>query len=225
MPGILLAIHFATWILGARMVPVVNASLIVNMVPLVMPFILLMMLREKPTLLEFIGTVTSIAGLLLMTAKDASLDPQFLLGDITCFASMLFFAVYLAIARQNTKTFPSLWIYITPVYLIAGCLSTAAGLFLGEHNGRIILWKEMTLVLCLGIIPTVLGHSMLNLAMRKLRGQVVALANMTQFIFAGLLAYLIPQIGETPIKNTYFAAILIVSGMLISIQSRSKKHK
>ena len=38
LPAVLLAAHFATWVVGARMTQVANASLIINLTPVVMPF-------------------------------------------------------------------------------------------------------------------------------------------------------------------------------------------
>ena len=36
-PGLLLAVHFMTWIAGARLTPAVNSTLLVNLVPLATP--------------------------------------------------------------------------------------------------------------------------------------------------------------------------------------------
>ena len=59
LPGLFLAGHLSTWIFGARLTQAAHASLIVNMMPIVMPFILYFMIRERVTLLETAGSVQS----------------------------------------------------------------------------------------------------------------------------------------------------------------------
>ena len=218
LPGVLLAIHFVTWIAGARMAPAANASLIVNMVPLVMPFILFLMLREKPTRGEIGGTVISLVGLLLLAAGDVELNPRYFQGDLVCLGSMLFFAVYLALARRNSD-FPSIWLYVVPLYAIAGVLATTVGAPLAQplQNG---MGREIALVAALAVFPTVLGHSLLNLAMKRMRGQTVALATLGQFIFAGSMAFLLPELAEVPGPQFYPAALLVVAGVVLALRAK-----
>ena len=49
---------------------------------------------------------------------------------------------------------------------------------------------EMTHALLLAIIPTIIGHTALNYSMKVLRGQVVGILNLTQFIWASLFGYI-----------------------------------
>jgi drug/metabolite transporter (DMT)-like permease len=76
-------------------------------------------------------------------------------------------------------------------------------------------WFEWAMVLGLGLVPTVIGHSLLNNAMRHLRGQIVGLSNFSQPLFAGVLAFFFFQ--EIPDPILYPAGILIASGMAIAL--------
>jgi drug/metabolite transporter (DMT)-like permease len=218
LPGIILGIHFISWIIGARMVNAANASLIVNLVPVSMPFFLYAMFREHPTKGEWQGTVLAMAGLLLLSGADLSLDSKFFRGDVICFVSMLFFCFYLALGRRNRHV-PSLWLYVVPLYAVGGLFCVLASL--PFHNPiHAYPTKEIWLVLGLGIIPTVIGHSILNVSMQRLPGQLVSVINMGQFIFAGTMAYFLLQ--EVPTPLFYVASALLVTGSLLALRSHRK---
>jgi drug/metabolite transporter (DMT)-like permease len=213
LPAIMLAIHFISWIIGARMTPAVNSTLIVNFVPLVMPFLLLINLGERLTRAEVLATLIAMGGVGLLGFSDFNISAQYFWGDVICFGSMLALAYYMLLARRN-RDFPSLWLYVVPIYVIAATLCLIAALFAGpmtfEWSGR-----ELLLLLTLGIVPTVIGHSIINYSMQQLRGQVVSLLNMGQFIFAGVMAWF--AFGERPSTMLYIAAAMIVGGACVVI--------
>jgi drug/metabolite transporter (DMT)-like permease len=215
LPGIVLGIHFITWVIGARMAAAANASLIVNLVPVTMPFFLYAMFHESPTKGELLGTVLAMAGILLLAGSDFSLDRQYFRGDAVCFFSMLFFCFYLALGRRN-RDVPSLWLYVVPLYAVGGTFCVVTSLFFGNPIHAYPA-KEVWLILGLGIVPTVIGHSILNVSMRHLPGQLVSIINMGQFISAGIMAYFF--LHETPKSAFYVASVLLVSGSLLAIRS------
>jgi drug/metabolite transporter (DMT)-like permease len=222
-PGLLLGLHFFTWIVGARMTSPANASLIVNMVPIVLPFFLLALIRERLTAGEIGGVVLAVSGMALLTGSDAHVSSESMQGDLMCFGSMILYAAYLAFGRKN-RHYPTVWLYLVPVYLVGGtfCLLISLGLTSPIHAYPP---GEILLVLGLGIVPTVMGHSILNYAMRHLRGQVVGIANMGQFIFAGVLGWVF--LGQEPTWALYLACVPIVAGaaMAIFLGPRKRKEK
>ncbi|HKJ91436.1 MAG TPA: DMT family transporter [Oceanipulchritudo sp.] len=223
-PAFFLGIHFITWIIGARLTPSANASLIVNMVPVVMPLLLFMVLRERITRPEGVGTAAAMAGVVILGLGDFSFSPEHALGDAVCFLSMLFYAIYLIFARKN-RDVASIYFYVVPVYLLAGilCLSIAG---LRELGGHSVLWigpdlrMELISILGLALVPTVLGHSIINWALRSIRGQAVVIINLAQFIFAGTMGYVL--LNEVPHLVFYLASLLVVTGALIVIHYSRK---
>ncbi len=212
-PALLLALHFISWTVGARRTDAANASLIVNLVPIVMPFLMLVMARERITRRVLLGTALSVVGLGVLAMASFRLRRDNLVGDLVCLVSMLLFALYLAYGRVN-RNVPSIWLYVTPVYAVAGFLCLATGTLVGADLLPATP-REWLLMAALGLVPTVFGHSILNHAMKHLRGQVVSLCNLAQFIFAGLFAYL--AFGEVPVPAFALAASLIVLGAGIVI--------
>jgi drug/metabolite transporter (DMT)-like permease len=215
LPGIVLGLHFISWNIGAKMTLAANASLIVNMVPIVMPLFLYLLFRELINRQELIGTVIAMAGITLLGSFDIHISRTTFLGDLICFLAMILFAYYLSLARKN-RDYENIWLYVVPVYYIAGILCLIISLFfqnpIKEYTTENILY-----ILGLGIIPTVIGHSIFNYSMQHIRGQVVSIAILTQFIFAGVMGFFF--LGEVPHLFFYVAGILLVGGAIISIKS------
>lgn len=215
MPAFLLAVHFVSWNIGARMTLAANSSLIVNLVPAVMPILLFLGVRERLTASELLATLLAITGLVILAWGDLSVSMDHFWGDVVCFGSMFTFAGYLMLARRN-QHIPSLWLYVVPVYAIAGVLCFAASLVMTNPLTQPYNAKEVLMILGLVFIPTICGHSILNHAMKYMRGQVVSIVNMGQFVFAGIMAYLL--FDEVPRGVFYIASAMIVASGVLAVR-------
>ena len=215
VPALVLAIHLISWTLGARMTAVAQATLIVNLVPIALPFFLLWLVRERVNAAELAGTALAIVGLATLSVKDVLLGGGSLAGDAVCLLSMLLFALYLALGRRN-RDFPSIWLYVIPVYAQASvvCLLVALP---RVHTFAFGSVREWALMAALAVVPTVCGHSLLNAAMRRIRGQIVSLCNVSQFVFAGFMGYLL--FGEIPRALFYVASAVVVAGVAVVVFS------
>ena len=214
LPAVVLAAHFLSWTAGARMTGSAQASLIVNMVPVAMPFLLFYITGEAVNRREIAGTAIAIGGVLLLTLRDALAGGN-ALGNVVCFASMLLFALYIALGRRN-RDFPTVWLYVVPVYFTAGILCLAASLpWMGTFRAG--SGREWAMIAGLALVPTIIGHSFLNDAVRHLRGQLVSLCTVGQFIFAGVMGWVFYR--EYPAPVFYGASALVVGGIVIVILS------
>ncbi len=221
LPGIVLALHFISWIMGARMTPSANASLIVNLVPIVMPLFLIVMFRESLTRAEAVGTLIAMSGTGMLFLTDFNLSRTYFLGDVVCFLSMLFFGFYLILARKNRQS-GSIWLYLVPVYAIAGIVCFVIALAFVSPIKPYTL-REVAIIAALGLIPTVIGHSILNYSMLHVRSQVVSILSLTQFVFAGILGYFL--FHEIPDRMFYFVSLLVLIGALISFDLSANRAK
>lgn len=215
LPAVVLAAHFITWGYGVRLTLAVQATLIVNLVPVAIPFFLHALVGEKIKRVEIVGTALALVGVVVLSAPGlmAGGGGGGLAGNAVCFVSMLFFAWYLALGRRN-RDFPSLWLYVVPVYAQAAAICFVVSLpWLGTFEAGSA--HEWALMLGLAVIPTIVGHSLLNASMRQLRGQIVSLANVGQFLFAGAMAWLF--FGEVPDAAFYGASALVVAGVVVVV--------
>ena len=215
LPGLVLALHLITWTQGAQWTRAANATLIVCMVPVVMPFLLFFTMGEVITKWELLGTAVAMSGAVWLGASDFGVSRQSVLGDITCFISMLLFSYYLVQGRIN-RGFPSLWLYLVPLYAVAGGVCFLIALCVAKPLESYPT-REWLLVLAQAVVPTILGHSILNHAMKQLRGQLVSVVNLFQFLFAGALGYLF--FNEVPGPVFYGAGLLVVGGAILVIRA------
>ncbi|MGF1483858.1 MAG: DMT family transporter [Opitutales bacterium] len=232
-PAILLAAHFITWNLAARWTTAPNGTLIVNLAPIAMPFFLYFFLREVLNRGEIIGTVIALGGLLLLKGGDFAIGKDTWRGDLMAFFSMCLFAAYMTLGRKN-RDFPSIWLYVIPLFFISGLVCFAIGLpvvYLTPAEavtGLGDLWlypiREYVYILGLTLIPTIIGHSIFNLSLRRLRGQVVTLCNTGQFISASIIAYLVWGQAEAPSPMFFVAAPIVVTGVIVSVRAQMRQQ-
>lgn len=211
LPGIVLSAHFVTWVIGARSSLGANATIIVNLVPLAMPLLLWLMFGERLQRREWLATLVAVSGLALLASDTLRLSVGYLVGDAICLVSMLLLALYLALARRYTSL-PSIWLYVVPVYAVAGVISLIAAPLFGPVTPTLDAWNVL-MVLSLAAVSTVVGHSALNFAMQHMRGQTVGVMTLAQFIVAGVIAYWLYD--EVPSMLFYPASALMVAGMIM----------
>jgi drug/metabolite transporter (DMT)-like permease len=213
LPSVIFALHMITWAYGARMTIVAQASLLVNFAPAAIPFFLHWLVGERINRWEIIGTGIALTGVLTLGIRDALAGGGSVWGNIVCFVSMLLFACYLALDRRN-RDFPSIWLYMVPVYLKAGLICAVVALP-WWHTYAVHDRHEWLMMIGLALLPTIIGHTVLNASMRHLRGQIVSLCNVGQFIFAGIMAWLL--FHQLPPGSFYLASALVVIGVSIVV--------
>jgi drug/metabolite transporter (DMT)-like permease len=186
------------------------------------------MMDERLTRGEAIGTAAALAGVTILFVSDYHLNWQYFRGDLLCFGSMLLFAGYLALGRRN-RDFPAVWLYLVPLYfwgglicIVAWPISEALGISApaavagaGPETVGPAGW-DWLMALGLGIVPTIMGHSILNYSMKHLRGQTVSIANLGQFLFAGILAYFL--LDEAPGWALVPASFCILTGAVLALR-------
>ncbi len=218
LPGIMLGLHFIVWIFAVHMTNVANATLLVNLVPIAMPFALFFMMNERLNVPELIGTVIALLGLYILVFSDVAINRDQLLGDMLCLVAMILLTIYLALGRKNRRDV-SIWLYVVPLYLVGGIFCIAIAPFF-ESPLRPYPPKEIALIAGLVLLPTVAGHSALNHAMKNMRGQFVSIVNLSQFIFAGVMGYIF--FAEVPEMKFYPASALLISGAILAIHGMKR---
>lgn len=215
VPGLALAAHFISWTFGARMTEAARATLVVNMTPVAMPFLLWLVNREHVNRGEWTGTLIALGGVLMLTLPRLESGLAATAGDWVCLGSMILIALYLVLGRRN-RAKGAFWLYLVPVYTWAGlfCLLVALPFHASEMIPAAPQWIWL---LALAVIPTIVGHGLLNYALRHTGAQQVSVFNQTQFLFAALTAFFV--FGEIPALIFYPAALLIVIGSWITAKS------
>lgn len=219
LPGMVLSAHFITWVIGARLSLGANATIIVNLVPLAMPLLMWLMYRETLQAREWLATALAVFGLSVLAFDSLQLSHDHLLGDAICLLSMFLFAFYLMLARRQSAL-PSIWLYVVPVYAVAGLTSLVVAPLFGPVMPSLD-WHNVLMVLSLAAVSTVIGHSALNFAMQHLRSQTVGVLTLAQFVVAGLIAWYLYD--EVPSTLFHMASALMVAGMLLVVVNQRRQ--
>ena len=215
LPAVFLAANLSSFVVGARMTQAADAGLIIVLTPVVMPFFLWWGIREKINRQELLATLVTFAGLLVLISGSLRISRTNLIGDLIVLGSMVAFTGYLALGRKNAARI-SLWLYIVPLYWMAGLICLVIALFF-VNPIKAYDMPDILIILGLGVIPTSIGQTILNYSFKHFRGQTVSLANFNPAFFCGgdgLFFF-----GEIPQPFFYLAALLIVAGIFVALRS------
>ncbi len=213
IPSAALSFHLITWTIGAKLTLATNATILINLLPLIMPFFLYFFTHERINKYETIGTILGLIGIFYLAFNDYHLQSDKFQGDIICLISLFFLALYLISAKRFLQDF-DLLSYIVPVYFFASIITLLSAIVFNRKL-EIPDTQSVLALIALVIFPTIMGHSLLNFSMRRFRGQIVSLANQLQFIYAGFMGYFI--LKEIPDTHFYITAIFVVAGSFIAI--------
>jgi drug/metabolite transporter (DMT)-like permease len=220
--GALLALHFWTWNTSVQLTTVAASVLLVNTQPLVVGALSALWLHERPTARQWTGIVVALGGAVVVVLPDvagggagASLfRGRALLGDALALAGAVTAASYYVIGRRLRARL-DLWPYVAVVYgscfVVLLAISAAARAPLAPYPPR-----EFGIFALLAIGPMLLGHTLLNWALKHVRAYLVNIVLLGEPILATILAALLPGIHERPGAYTVLGGVLVLAGIVIA---------
>ncbi|MCG8477635.1 MAG: DMT family transporter, partial [Spirochaetales bacterium] len=207
--GLFLAMHFATWISSLSFTSVVHSTVLVSMHPVLVTVAGAIVLREPIATRRLATLPTAIIGAIVLSAGGsvAGRSPT-VLGDMLALAGAAGVAGYLVIGRW-ARRFVTVSTYSVTVYGVAAAtlavVARAWGAPLGPYPAR-----EFVLFLALALLCTILGHSLMNWALRHLDAAEVSTYILLEPVFATVIVALF--LGEIPgIVSVAGAALVLVS--------------
>jgi drug/metabolite transporter (DMT)-like permease len=225
--GLLLAGHFATWILSLEFTSVASSVVLVTTnqlwVALLAPFVL----KERLTSLIIIGLLVALAGTIVIGLSDACqqatagltcppisefLQGKAFWGDLLALAGAWTGAGYILIGRHLRPRL-SLTPYIFLVYGMAGIVLIAmvavSGLPAFGFSPIVYLY-----LLLLALLPQLLGHSSFNWALAHLPASYVSIALLGEPVGASILAAVLLREFHSWLKLAGVG--LILTGIVIA---------
>jgi len=141
---------------------------------------------------------------------------QPILGDLLALLAAFAVGAYLIIGRQLRARI-SILSYLTLLYSCSAVILLAAALISGHSFFGYSPTTYLMLIL-LALIPQLLGHSCLNLAVRSIPVTFVSVAILGEPIGATILGWLI--LSEIPTVNEIAGGLLILGGIFIVLRRR-----
>lgn len=227
LSGLLLAVHFATWILSLEYTSVASSVVLVTTNPLWVALLAPIFLKEKLSRGVVIGMLVALAGGVVVALSDSCVQAaaglqcpplsefiagEAFYGDLLALIGAWTGAGYILIGRSLRPRL-SLTAYIFVVYGIAGLVLVALVPFSGQAAFDFSPVTYLCLLL-LAVVPQLLGHSSFNWALAHLPASYVSIALLGEPVSSTILALLI--LGEVPGWMKVVGAGLILLGILVA---------
>jgi drug/metabolite transporter (DMT)-like permease len=210
--GILLGAHYAVWIASLYYTSTAASVALVATQPVFAGLMAWIFLGEGIARREVIGIAIAAIGCALLAGGDltgAGRDALF--GDGLALAGAVTAAGYFIVGRR-LRDAVSLGAYLAVVNAIAAVLLVAAAA-VADTPLRGFGTEEYTAMALCALIPSLIGHSLLNWTVRRVRVHLVALAILGEPIGASVLSWLFFR--EVPPSNAVLGGAVILVGIAI----------
>ena len=218
--GVLLGVHFATWISSLSYTSVAASVALVSTTPLWVALLSWAFLKQVPTLTVLMGVLLAVAGGAVIGFGDAlgttASAPAPLLGDALALVGAMAVAGYLLLGRVAQRRGLSIDAYAGVAYAVAAFVLLPMPWLVGASY---VAYPPATFVwvVALALVPQLIGHTGINYAMRHLDPTRVATATLLEPIGAGLLAFLV--FAEVPSTFTLIGAAALLIGVVLTVRN------
>jgi drug/metabolite transporter (DMT)-like permease len=212
--GLLLAVHFATWVPSLSFTSVASSVALVATQP-VWAALIAHRRGDHVGRGTWLGISLALAGALLLTGVDVSISGRALFGDLLALMGGMFAAAYVTVGADVRRTVS------TGSYALACYATAAAALLVVCLVSRQPLWgydaESWWAIGGLVIGAQLLGHTLVNRVLRSISPTIVSVAILFEILGATLIARL--AFGETPPAAAWPAALLIAAGVVVVVRS------
>lgn len=220
LSGFFLGLHFVCFYQAVKLTSIANATLLGITAPMFTLLIERFVFKRKFKKIVFIGFALALIGTIMTTGLTFSLTTDSELGKLYGLSAALCIAIVYLLAnkiRAETSTVA----YTRLLYLIAALflfvIASASGENIFELNKSDYLW-----LLALGLIPTILGHSLLYYGIKFTSPTIIASVPLGEPVIASILAWML-FVEKVPFI-TLVGGILILFGVYLIIVNSPRAH-
>ena len=211
--GMLLAVHFGTWISSLSYTSVANSVLIVTTQPIWAALLGIWYLKERVHATSFAAIALALAGVAIISGGNPL--PGGMKGDILALIGAIMAASYLVVGRQVRRTVSTLG-YVLIAYSTAAVCLGIWGLIvqtpLAGLSGKSWMWITLA---ALG--PSVIGHTLYNRALKDFSAHAVATTILGgETVVATVLAAIV--LSEYPSAWAFLGAIPVAVGVVWTLR-------
>lgn len=214
--GVCFGAHLALWFASLEHTTVASAAVLVTIHPLLIVPASYLVWKERVSGKALAGMAAALGGGVLIGLGDLHLGGNHLLGDLLALAAACAMGAYLMIGSLVRSQFP------LASYLVWVNAFGAATVLIYGGLQRIAFWpipsREWVIIGLLAAIPTLMGHTLFNWALRHTGPSVVSVSILGEPVGASLLAFLL--FGETPGAWQGLGALLILTGVYAFVKWR-----
>ena len=215
LAGLFLGGHFACFFAGVRLTTIANATLLGNVAP-VFTALLERLHGQAWNRVTIFGLILSLAGAVIIQGGGLT-NPENTAGNGLALLSSLFMAlawIQAKTIRKNTHTV----VYSRHLFLIAAGTILLV-VFLAGYSPFDFERQHLPWFLFLGLVPSVLGHNLLNYAVRFISSTAVASVVLGEPILASFFGFILFQEAMPPASLIGGPMIIIGLYYILSNQS------
>ena len=214
--GMFLGLHFIFFFIGVREVSVANATLLANTGPF-FTALFSIAVRKPIHRYAFLGLVSAMVGILVVQGSGLDAVMENFYGNFFSLLSGVCIAITYIFASKIRKNTSNV-IYGRSLFLVAALtIAFVAIIFAVPLFG--FSFEHFCWFLFLGLVPTVLGHNVLNYVIKYLTPTAVASVPLGEPVIASVFAYFL--FSELIPVSAYFGAPFIFVGIYLILKNSS----
>jgi drug/metabolite transporter (DMT)-like permease len=222
--GALLAAHFGFFLAGLAGTSLSAAASLVSLEPLAVVLAAFFAFGVRPKWNEAIGVLFAAAGAAWI-GHGAGDGENRLIGDLFVVLAVAIYGAYVMTARAM-KDEISGWPYAAAVYFIAAAILAPLALdsfFTAPAADPSPSGRTWLYVVLLGIVPTMIGHTLVQRSARHVHPSVVALISPGETV--GSIGIGMALQGTRPTRSEWWGAALVILGVVFAvIRQRSQSQ-
>jgi len=214
--GVFLGLHFVCFFLGVRHTSIANATLLATLGP-IFTSIISFFQGKKTSPMVYIGLGIALIGIIIIQYGDLSLSPENLLGNSLALLSSLFIAITFSTAAEIRKDTDNI-VYGRSLFFVASITIGLIAVFLGDS---LFTFKQHHIIwfLFLGFVPSILGHNMLNYALKYFSPTAITSVPLGEPIIASFFGFLIFK--EAIPHGALLSAPIILGGVFLVLKNQN----
>lgn len=232
LAGLCLAIHFTAWVSSLQFTTVLVSVVIVSTGPIWVAILEVLFLHIRLSRLVIAGLLIALAGGVIIgiplndgggefAARGADDFSATATGALLAWIGALSVSVYMLIGRVLRTRLP----VIPYVWLVYGVAAICACAVILLTSTRVTGYaaEGYAVLLAMGLIPQLLGHSSLNYLLEHFPAALVSMFSQLEPLGSALLA--LALFRELPPQQQIMGSIIIVIGVLVASRGEFRQSK
>ncbi|MFC2025528.1 DMT family transporter [Chloroflexota bacterium] len=218
LSSVCIALHFGLWITSLDYTSIPSSVILVTSHPAFVAIVSYFLWRERLSKLRVGGIVVALVGVVVINFGGFAFGSRAILGDLLALIAGFAMGAYLIIGGQLRARIDILS-YLTIIYSCAAVILLIATASFGYN---LFGYSTVTyiMMILLALVPQLIGHSCLNMAVRLIPVTFVSMAILGEPVGATLLGSLI--LNEIPTVNEVIGGLLVLGGIFIVLRRQSK---
>ena len=214
--GVLLGFHFALWTSSLFWTSVASAVILTDTHPAFDAVGARVFLAEATPPGVWIGITATFVGSLIIAGGDVAQGERALVGDLMAIGASVTMAGYLVIGRSVRQQLSTVS-YAGCVYAVAGLCTGMMAIVTGSPLFDITA-HDAAIWLALVLVPTLLGHTVFNWALRYVAVSVVGVVIVGEPVVTMVWAWLL--LGEPPSTTALVGGAIAFAGIYLALRTR-----